>query len=407
MSETNKRKLNKSGIWLVVIGAVLALYAAMSVWSLPDTLQYMVLSPAVTESEKTVEGQAVKVRSNEDVKALAEALKKSAENEWAGVIERYSLSSSAPSASLSGDKGGGASTALVAAGSDYFTIYPKLLIAGRLIYPEELKNGANVILLNEKLALSIFQMTAPIGRKVTLGETEYRVVGVLREQKGVGDLSVNMAYVPLASLYTVDFTLETLTVTAVPFPAQGALSNFASTVSSWKQGGDVYSIQKEKMRSLLSLRYLLCAAWLFFTIWALKIVNALLLNWLDRYRGRLLHQYALRLAPQTFGGCAVLFALYAVCAVSFVFMVQFALEPVYTFPEWIPTVLVEPEDIVAAFWNVRDMSSKTVELRSPQLIRLRFFAMLARFAVMFVLGGGLMNRLNVLRLKMARRVRDA
>lgn len=407
MNEGAKRKLNKSGIWLIVIGAAIAIYSAISVWALPDTLEYVALSPAVTESEKTVDGQVIKVRSNAELKALAKELDKSAENDWTGVIESYTLSASRPSVSLSTDMGGGATTALTAAGSDYFVLYPKYLIAGRLIYPEELTNGSKVILLNEKLALALFQMTAPIGRTVVLGDSNYKVVGVLRESKGVGDLSVNMAYVPLASIYEMDFTLSTITLTASPYPAQGALSNFSSTASSWKSGGDVYSIGKEKMRSLLSLRYLLCAAWLFFTLWALKLVNALLLNWLDKYKGRLLHQYAMRLAPATAGGCAALILLYALCAVSFVMMVQFALEPVYTFPEWIPTVLVEPDDIVAAFWNVRDLSANAIELRTPEIIRLRFFAMLSRFSVMFILGGGLMNRLSVSRRAMVGRVRDA
>ena len=48
-------------------------------------------------------------------------------------------------------------------------------------------------------------------------------------------------------------------------------------------------------------------------------------------------------------------------------------EPVYTFPEWVPAILVEPKDIQAAFWNVWQKPAAAAEWRTPELLRLRFY----------------------------------
>ena len=48
------------------------------------------------------------------------------------------------------------------------------------------------------------------------------------------------------------------------------------------------------------------------------------------------------------------------------------MDPVFTFPEWVPAVLVEPADIQTAFWNVWQTPATVVEYRTPELLRLRF-----------------------------------
>ena len=54
-------------------------------------------------------------------------------------------------------------------------------------------------------------------------------------------------------------------------------------------------------------------------------------------------------------------------------LLNFTIYPVYIFPEWVPSVLVEWSDINTAFWNNRQDVSKLVEYRIPALIQLRFY----------------------------------
>ena len=65
--------------------------------------------------------------------------------------------------------------------------------------------------------------------------------------------------------------------------------------------------------------------------------------------------------------------------------------PVYTFPEWIPKVLVEPNDIATAFWDVWQSQAVLMELRSPELLQARFYQVLMGWACgALVLAGGML-----------------
>ena len=59
---------------------------------------------------------------------------------------------------------------------------------------------------------------------------------------------------------------------------------------------------------------------------------------------------------------------------------QYLIEPVYTFPEWIPAVLVEWEEIANAFWKCWQTPATLMELRSPEFMRLRFFGLMIQLA---------------------------
>lgn len=59
-------------------------------------------------------------------------------------------------------------------------------------------------------------------------------------------------------------------------------------------------------------------------------------------------------------------------------LMNYIIQPVYTFPEWIPTVLVEWKDIAKAFWNVWQDTAVMQELRTPEILRLRWLALLVQ-----------------------------
>ena len=87
---------------------------------------------------------------------------------------------------------------------------------------------------------------------------------------------------------------------------------------------------------------------------------------------RLMDAYALRLTWWLGWRMALLLVGYAVCAWALAQAFMGFVAPVYTFPEWVPKVLVEPADISAAFWNVWQSQAAVRELRTPELLRLRF-----------------------------------
>ena len=51
----------------------------------------------------------------------------------------------------------------------------------------------------------------------------------------------------------------------------------------------------------------------------------------------------------------------------------------YVFPEYVPAVLVEWDAVRTAFWQVQTAAADYIELRTPELLRLRFYGGIIRF----------------------------
>jgi len=264
---------------------------------------------------------------------------------------------------------------LNALGPNAFLLAPQYLLAGRLFNPEELQYGSNGILLDEQLALALFRVTEPIGRTVTIADVEFTVIGILRHTKRIGDSVDYAAYVPLAALWNEAIQLDALQVTAKPVSGAGARATFKEDLESWCAGGTLIDLSKESMSSLLALRVLLffIGGSVFFFL--LGIWKKRLRCFIGDYKERLQMEYARILAPRLLlgtllamlTGLALLFAALA--------LITYIVAPVYTFPEWVPAVLVEWDDIQSAFWQVWQGAASLRELRSPELIRIRYFGM--------------------------------
>ena len=101
----------------------------------------------------------------------------------------------------------------------------------------------------------------------------------------------------------------------------------------------------------------------------------------------------------------------AACVAALAGLFVVLIQPVFTFPEWVPAVLVEPKDIAAAFWNVWQDTATVMELRTPELLRARFYSRLMGWACGFgalalgCLWGGVRQELNRLPLLQEKPVR--
>ncbi len=124
---------------------------------------------------------------------------------------------------FSGD-GGNATATLTAVGENWFSVYPRYLISGRLLSADELQNGAHVIVLDEPLAFKLFPTGDPLEGKIQIGGEWYRVVGVVRYARSVGEYEQYQAYIPLAAAAEDGLQMEIVEVSRQP-PA--ALGRFA------------------------------------------------------------------------------------------------------------------------------------------------------------------------------------
>ncbi len=381
-----KKHRNRALAALCVCIAVLA-WSAAEIHAVGGNLQYLIPAPVLETADTKQAGAqtdpvtASKTDSvpNAKAQALWKSLQTTAEN-WDGMMEAYTLSGIAEGVSFTGSTGEAKQARLNALGPNAFVLSPKYLRVGRLFYPEELANGSLGILLDEQLALALFRVAEPIGRTVTAADISFTVIGVLRHTKRVGDNGDYAAYVPLAALWNRPLQLNALQVTVKPVASAGAASAFAADMKNWQAGGTLINLGKEGLGALLPLRVLLffIGSALFFT--CLRYWNNRLRGFLADARHQLQADYAARLWPRFTLSTLVLLLGYGMLTLAAAALIRYLVAPVYTFPEWVPAVLVAWQDIRTAFWQVWQGAASLMELRSPELIRIRFFGMLTGWA---------------------------
>ena len=292
-------KMKKTPWWQAVLLAAFAAalaFGAYSVSQVGNHLQYLIAPP---HKLQTSGGEETPVKPNEPVAQWYAALKDVAE-EWDSTMEAWTLGGVMENASLSAE-GGGTQGRVTVMGENGTTLHPLQLRFGRNFFPEELRDGAHVIILDEQAALALFRISDPIDRKVTVQGVEYRVIGVARHRKQVGDLTDYGAYIPLMSVIDQDITLDALQVEAAPRTGVGASVSFSTVCGTWQQGGTVIDLGKEGMAATLWLRVLLCLAGATALLRLIGWLNGQVRSYAKQYRQQLQVRYALSLMPQLAG----------------------------------------------------------------------------------------------------------
>lgn len=355
---------------------VLAALCCVQIVQTPALYQYVIPAPQLPEKQT----------GESETDMLLHSLEQLSEN-WSGILSDYAVTSHASHVLMEG-VGGKAVTARLTGqyGSPNAQPY-QLLTAGRRFYDHELENGADVIMLDEQLALSLFRVSDPLGRSVRIGEKSLTVVGVLRHTRGAGDQEAFGAYVPLNALDTIQS--ETLTVWAKGVEGAGALSQFKNDMRIWKSGGSLYDLHQEKARALLPGWLAACVCLMLLVISAFRGFGRLTLHLYRNYLERLGHCFAVQMIPYLIG--SVLLSLLALSGALAVFYgwTQLMLTMVHIFPEWIPAVPVEIGDILTTWWQNAEVTGGVIEWRTLEIITLRRLSALLRlpslaFTLLFV-----------------------
>lgn len=351
-----------------------------------DTFQYLVAppdmpgvkeeqpqQPAASEEGEQAEGAEQK-KTTPQATPLEQALKQLRER-MTGLetaVESFGITTYQSGAQLSTEEGGSAPAAVRGLWGDASLAERYVLSSGRQLYHEELQAGTNTAVIDEQLAIALFRVGDPVGRAFTLGGKTFQVVGVVRHRRHVGEADTALAMVPLLALDKAGIKPQVLAVNVLPKAGSGAYAAVGKELGQWRAGGSFHSLPKEQYRATLPLRWLLCGMGLMLAAIALKAARGITLSHWQAVTARLESRYALGLVPQMAGRFLLVAAMYGAILFGVFLLLQEAIAPVYMFPEWVPTVLVEPKDIQKAFWGVREQESVLVALRTPELLRLRF-----------------------------------
>ncbi|MCL2545359.1 MAG: ABC transporter permease [Clostridia bacterium] len=360
---------------VILSGLLLSAYALWEIAQVPGLLQYVVQA----DTEISSDAPSMLRRRIDMLEEAAPALEQ--------VVAAYTLTGSAPQVALSAEQTG-AVAGLRAVGRDHFVVYPALLLSGRFPHPEELELGERVMLLDEQLALALFRMAEVIDREVELQGEPYRVIGVLRRQRRVGDDADRYATIPLAAAARAGIQLETLRLSAAPVPRGGAKIVFAEAAERWNPGGNAYDLRRERVGANIWARFLACGIGFAALGWLIAKYAQSIGALQARMREKLAHQYITRLLPYLLFHILLRVIALAALAGLAAALANLLLEPIQAFPEFVPDILVEPNAIADTFWNLRRAESSAVVIRTPQVVRLLYFGQLCNIAAILTLAGG-------------------
>ena len=394
----DRRKL----LLLLLVAAAVIVYAAVELNDLPGTYQHVFL-PGDQLAE--TEGGTPVNRYLRDWMDQKEA----AVTSLVGSCTPSPLYAVAQPASVqTADGESSAAARLLGIDADYGSVEPFSLYTGRYFYPDEYTYGEKVVLLDEQLAVALFQYAEPLSEEIQIAGEKYRVIGIVRDHKRVGDQEEYSLYVPYRSLVSSTQVMSCVIFEGKPVKGAGGWAAFQIAAKRFSENGSTYSLPKESMNGKMPLRILLVAAGWVLTLYLIRILNRLFSRVCAAYRRKLRDEYANRLLGWLLLRAVGLLIGYAACVAALAGLFVVLIQPVFTFPEWVPAVLVEPQDIAAAFWNVWQDTATVMELRTPEVLRSRFFSRLMGWACGFgalalgCLWGGLrqeFNRLPLLREK--------
>ena len=378
----------KASLWQNVLLVTFVIALAFGAWQaemIGDHLQYLVMPPDLVDwtppaSSEDSEVSPATMRTNRGILSAIESLEKRV-SEWETTMECWTVGGVMEKRTLYSETGN-ATARVELMGERGLLLHPLYLREGRLFYPDELKKGEKVIILDEQLALKLFNYPYPVGREAILNGVTYRVIGVVRHTKQVGDLMDYSAYIPLMSIIDESVTLDALQVEAKPRKGTGASVSF-KLAERWGEevigkSGTYHDLGKESMSARLWLRVLLFVAGMTLCLRLIRWLNGRVGYYGKRYRQQLQRKYAIALMPELTGAILLFILGYGAAVGLMAVLMYYIIQPVYTFPEWIPTILVEWKDIGEAFWNVWQLPAVMVELRSPEILRLRWLDLLIK-----------------------------
>lgn len=370
--------IRRAAALVLLAACILAL--VLSISSAPDLFVYNLLSPkaeAPQEQAPPAEGEEdgeEKAPKELPLSALGSLLKRldSVLEELSTAVKAYGVVALTPKYAFTDGEQGSGSGGLEGIWGPAGLAPRKTLSSGRHLYPEEIESGARVAVIDEGLALAVYRVGDPLGRKLVIGGQPFEIVGVTRYSRHPGDLEESWAQVPLKALDQLHVQTLMLSVQMKPIAGAGAYAALSQAMTQWQDGGSFDSLPKERYRALLPLRYLLCAVALMAVGITMKLARRYTLRLWHGGRRRLQSSYAERLLPEFIGRGLLIALMYAFNLFLIFLILQEMIAPVYVFPEWVPTVLVEPKEIQKTFWTLRAQQTSLLALRTPELLRLQF-----------------------------------
>ena len=358
----------RQGLWLLVLALVLAAWGGWGLLKTPGLSQY--IAPAPEDMEAALAVWDKRERLGADCVSAV----------WTECDAQAS-------------SGGAAIAQLTAVGEGYFDLRPHYLLSGRLISQREMKSGARVAVLDQRLAFTLFPTAEPTEGRVRVREQWYDVIGVTRYSGGPGDNSEYGLMIPLAAAVKDELPLE-YAVAEADGSVMGAGRALEDAAKGALGKGEYIDLKKEVMRAWMTPRILLIVFGLYGAFWCLKRWLQAAQNTVAGWRRRIRQVYLKKMLSGAIAQGALLAAGFIAVIALMAALLSLIIGPMYVFTEWVPDVIVEWSSINARLQSLLRAFAQTVRLQTPELAQARLYGGMIRWSAICGLSGLLLWRLS-------------
>ena len=366
---TRKKRIH----FLIPAGCLLVIVALIGLWGTPKIIQYAFL-PGNELGEYA--------RQMEDVTL-----------EMSGAVEIatiHGVKSGCPVVSESGASESGVTLYMI--GERWNEVYPLQITCGEALSYASISGGQRMIVLDSDLAFKLFGDRDPLGEQVDLNGEKFEIIGLAKHRRRLGETQLYAAWIPLGSDDAQPCDL--MVASALSGIDGGVMTLFGTAAGNAFGEGTLIGLRKEAMRATMILRIIALAVALKLLVWWLGFLKRLGQAWLQEYRERIRTRYFRQVmgfaALRVLAMLALFSATLAVCWK----LMNFFVEPVLVFVEWVPEVLVSFGSIKGRFWELVNAASKPVSYVTAELAEVKFWSAILRWGVIFALIGGVVMSLD-------------
>ena len=364
-----KRKFSVPGIVLIVLSVAIIVSALVLMHSVSNDFQYILPGSANVQELRALYQEGEK---------MLEAL-----SEW---TDQASILGKAQGVSLSTDYSS-ASVTLHAVPMGYFDMRHETLKSGRLISGGDMKNYRDVILIDEKLAYQLFPGADAIGKLVTMGDTEWTIVGLLQNVPRFGETSEWTVYVPITASFEHGPPMQTLELKLRCKSRDTPSAILKNQLTNWRSDGSFYELSKEKTAALMPLRWLLVILSCAVIRWLVHCLIGYAQNQIHAYREMLAGKYAKQMLGWLMLRGAILLLGFLIIAGVTYGLLSLVMQAALAFPDWIPEKPVSIASYISRFWSLHRSTAASVQFCSQESSVIALAAWLIRWGCFLLLAG--------------------
>lgn len=381
---TMKKKFTKTGVLLLAAGALMLGISLLKLLAMPIRLEYAVCAPELRYMESARAEGLPESQTDTGLRPLWEAREKALE-QLGDAVRQLACGGLKTGTAFSAGRDRSAEGALHAIDLCWLETCPREILTGRWMDNRELETGRAIAVLDEELAFELFGSEEAVGGKIRIDGEEYSVIGVASHNRRMGEPEPYGAYIPLRAASRQGMQLETMTMYALPAAAAGLDQSFISVMEPLWGEGSFYNLGKEVMGAAILPRMMVFVFGLAIVLRLAKALQKLGVCFVEQLKEQNRHMYLDRLLPRAVWR----FGLLAVFAAALLLITYglfcFAIEPVYSFTEWVPESLVELSAIRAVFWNLAENASLPLLIQTPSAVRIRLLGGFVRWGTILIL----------------------